>query len=87
MPGIKVEKKDGQQEDFDRSKVSSGAIKAGASIEQAESIIGQVETWVKTTAVNGVVKSSDIRTKVLELLQSANPEAAAKYGAYRKESE
>lgn len=83
MP-IKVEKKDGRMEDFDHNKVSSGIVKSGASPTEAETITNQIETWAQSVAVNGVVKSSAIRTKVLELLRSVNPEAAASFEAYKK---
>jgi transcriptional regulator NrdR family protein len=84
MPEIKVQKNDGQLEDFDRSKVSAGAVNSGASSEEAETIAAQVETWAQGTAVDGVIKSSDIRTKVLELLRSINPGAAATFEMYKK---
>jgi len=77
-------KKDGSLEDFDRNKVSSGAVKSGASSAEAESIAAQVETWAQSAAVDGVVKSSDIRAKVLELLRAVNPEAADNFAAYKK---
>lgn len=83
MP-IKVEKKDGRLEDFDRNKVSNGIVKSGATSEQAEGIAAQIETWAQGAAVNGVIKSSDIRPKVLELLRSVNPEAAASFAVYKK---
>lgn len=86
MGDIKIQKKDGTFQAFDRGKVNGGAVKAGASFDQAESVASQVETWVQSAAVNGVVKSADIRTKIVELLQSVNPEASAKFGAYRKEA-
>lgn len=86
MVEIKVQKKDGSLEDFDRSKVSNGVVKAGASFDQAESVASQVETWAQGVAVNGMVKSSDIRMKVLEFLQSTNTAVAAKFGAYKKEA-
>ncbi len=82
MP-IKVEKKDGRLEDFDRNKVSNGIVKSGALPAEAESIANQIETWIQSAAVDGVVKSSAIRTKVLELLRSVNPEAAAAFEAYK----
>lgn len=82
MP-IKVEKKDGRLEDFDRNKVSNGIVKSGASAAEAESIADQIETWAQSAAMAGVVKSSAIRTKVLELLRSVNPEAAAAFEAYK----
>jgi len=83
MP-IKVEKKDGRLEDFDRNKISGGVVKSGVSSEEAESIVTQVETWVQSAAVDGVVQSNDIRTKVLELLQSIDPEAATSFKTYKK---
>ena len=83
MP-IKVKKKDGRLEDFDRNKVSGGVVKSGASPQEAENITTQIETWVQSAAVDGVIKSSNIRTKVLELLQSVNPKAATTFEAYKK---
>ena len=83
MP-IKVEKKDGRLEDFDRNKVSGSVVKSGASPEKAESIATQIETWAQSAAMDGVIKSSDIKTKVLELLRSVNPEAAASFETYKK---
>lgn len=83
MP-IKVEKKDGRMEDFDRNKVSGGIVKSGASPTEAESITNQIETWVQSAAVNGVIKSSAIRTKVLELLRAVNSKVAASFEAYKK---
>lgn len=83
MP-IKVEKKDGRLEDFDRNKVSGGVVKSGASPEEAESIATQIETWAQSAAMDGVVQSSDIRIKILELLRSVNPEAAAAFEAYKR---
>lgn len=83
MP-IKVEKKDGRLEDFDRNKVSSGVVKSGVSPEEAENIATQIETWSQGAAVDGVVKATDIRAKVLELLRSVDPEAAASFEAYKK---
>lgn len=87
MQNIKVQKKDGRLEDFDRSKVLAGITKSGATPEQAESITGQVEAWAQTAAVNGVIGSSQIRIKVLEVLQSVNPEAAANFRTYQKPAE
>lgn len=83
MP-VKVQKKDGRLEDFNRDKVSGGIVKSGASPEEAENIAVQIETWAQGAAVNGVVKSSDIRVKVLELLRPINSAAAATFEAYKK---
>jgi len=83
MP-IKVQKKDGRLEDFNRHKVSAGMVKSGASFEEAENIATHVENWAQKTAINGVVQTNEIRAKVLEILRSVNPEAAAAFEAYKK---
>jgi transcriptional regulator NrdR family protein len=84
MSELKVEKKGGQVVPFDRSKVSSGAVKSGASNEEAESIASKVEAWANETATDKVIKTSLIRGKVLEFLKAVNPEAAKAYEAYKK---
>ncbi|MBN2016364.1 hypothetical protein JW766_06075 [Candidatus Dojkabacteria bacterium] len=85
MTDLKVEKKDGRLESFDRNKVVSSATKAGASNEQSESIASQIETWAYETAVDSVIKTSSIREKVLELLRPMNPQAATAFETYIKE--
>lgn len=84
MPEIKVQKKDGRLEDFDRSKVHSGVSKSGTTPEEAEKIAAQIETWVRGAAVNGVIGTSAIRAKVLEILRSVNPTAATNFETYKK---
>lgn len=83
MP-IKVQKKGGQLEDFDRNKVSGGVVKSGVTPEEAENVTKQIETWLPTAAVNGVVVSMAIRDKVLEILRATNPTAAAAFAGYQK---
>lgn len=83
MP-IKVQKKDGQLEDFDRNKIIQGIIKSGATPEQAETVTSQIEVWVQSAAVEGVIVSGELRNKVFEFLRAVNPEAAASFEAYRK---
>lgn len=83
MP-LKVEKKDGTQEDFDRSKVVSGVVASGAASDVAENVASQVESWANTSAVSGVIRAADIRAKVLEVLRVANPIAASSFEAYQK---
>lgn len=83
MP-IKVQKKDGQLEDFDRNKVFGGVIKSGGTPEEAENVTKQVEVWTQTVAVGGMIKTSEIRTKVLELLRPLNAQVASSFEAYKK---
>jgi len=84
MPKIKVQKKDGRLEDFDRSKVHSGVSKSGATPEETEKIAARIETWVRGAAVDGVIRTSAIRAKVLEILRSVNPTTATNFETYKK---
>lgn len=81
---MQVQKKDGSLEEFDRSKVSGGVVKAGATLDQAETIATQVEAWARESAVDGIIRANEVRTKVLELLRATNPEAGATFEAYKK---
>lgn len=83
MP-MKVQKKDGQMEDFDRSKIVNGIMKSGGTPEEAENVTKQIEIWAQTAAVNGVIKTMDIRAKLLEILKVANPTVATAFEAYQK---
>ena len=83
MP-LKVMKKDGRIENFERSKVKNGVIKSGATPEQAEKVASQVEAWAQGAAVDGTIKSGDIRPKVLEFLKTINAEVASRFEAYKK---
>jgi len=83
MP-MKVQKKDGRMEDFDRTKIINGIMKSGGTPEEAENITKQIEVWMPTVAVNGVIKTTDIRMKLLEMLKVANPVVGAAFEAYKK---
>lgn len=83
MP-VKVQKKDGNTEDFDRNNVLNGVVKAGATPEQAEEVTKQVEAWMQGAAIGGIIKSFEVRNQVLEVLKKVNPTAAAAFEAYQK---
>ncbi|MBU0976377.1 MAG: ATP cone domain-containing protein [Patescibacteria group bacterium] len=84
MNDLKVEKKDGQQEDFDRSKLIKSMISAGADDAQANEIASKIESWAIDSAEEGLIKVADIRVKVLELLIPVAPDAAKAYEEYKK---
>jgi len=81
---FKVQKKGGLVEDFDRNKIVVGVVRAGCTPEEAERVASEIETWLPTVAVEGVVQSTDLRTKGLEVLRVVNPTVAATYEAYQK---
>jgi hypothetical protein len=84
---IKVEKKDGSQESYIREKLVGGMVKSGATQEQADLIAAQIEEWMPTVAASGVIKTSDLRAKLLELLKAVNPQAGDAFAAYQKPAE
>lgn len=80
----KVQKKDGTLEEFDKNKILNGVVKAGASMEDAQKILEGIEAWLPKAQVNGIVKSVDIRTKGLEILEVVNPDIAKGFRTYQK---
>lgn len=84
MAELKVRKRTGQLEDFDRSKMTVGIQKAGASVEEAGKIASEVEAWAQGAAVDGIISSVELRTKVLELLRATNPTAGTSFEEFRK---
>lgn len=79
---VKVEKKDGRIVEFDGSKIASALSRVGLEQVEAEKVASQVEAWAGTAAVDGVVKTSAVREKVLELIP---PEAVEEYKSFEKE--
>lgn len=82
---VQVQKKDGNLESFDRNKISQSLKKAGATEEQSENIASHIEEWVSISTVTGVIGSTELRNKVINMLKSVNPEAAESYESYRQE--
>lgn len=79
-----VRKKDGQVQDFDRTKITSGVVNAGATPEEAERVAVEVENWLPTVVTEGIVEAAALRDKVLEVLGMVNPTVAGVFGAYQK---
>jgi len=81
---FKVQKKDGQLEDFDRNHVFQSVVKAGGTNEEAEKITAEVEAWLPGAVVAGVIPTQAIREKVLELLRPLNPVVAGDFEVFKK---
>lgn len=82
MEELKVQKKGGKVEPFDRGKVLASVMRAGGTQEQSEQVTAGVESWAKSSGPE--VSALDIRSKVLELLRPLNPQAADAYESYKK---
>lgn len=84
MAELKVRKRDGRIEPFDRNKMATGIQRSGASPEEAEKVASQVEAWAQSATVDGVISSTELRTKVLELLRMVNPTTATNFEQFKK---
>jgi len=80
----KVLKKNGEVQDFDPKKIEDAVIKSGGTEDEGIKIANEIESWLDEVAQDGVVDGILIRSKVIELLQEINPDAAAAFEAYRK---
>jgi len=87
MTELKVKKKNGSVEDFNREKLMKSMRKAGMeSKERVEKIATAVTNFVKNQAEKGVVETSRIRGKVLEQMRTLNKGAAEKFEKFTKTS-
>jgi len=87
MAELKIRKRDGRTQDFNRDKIVVSIAKAGGTTEQAEEIAVEVENWASNISPDGIVTSRQIREKTLELLRLVNPEAAESFEEYYKAKE
>jgi len=85
VPELQVRKKDGKVESFMREKILNSVVKSGGTPEQAEKITAEIEKWAPTVAAEGIVNTSDIKVKLLEMLRAENPAAADTFESYKKE--
>lgn len=80
---MKVQKRDGSIEDFERKKILLVLIRAGTPPDQAERILNDIESWLNSQNLE-VIPSSDIRLRIINILKRINPQAARGYKLYRK---
>jgi transcriptional regulator NrdR family protein len=81
---FKVKKSDGTLEDFDRGKIVRGILRSGGTDEEAEKIATEIDNWLPTAIVEGVVSSVQIREQLLNQLRILNPTAASDFETYEK---
>ncbi len=87
MTELKVKKKNGSVEDFNREKLMKSLRKAGMeSKENVEKISAEVMNFVKNQAEKGAVETSRIRGKVLEQMRTLNKGAAEKFEKFTETS-
>lgn len=84
MADIQVRKKDGSLENWSYDKLLASITKAGVPLEKAGGIASSVEKMAQGSAENGILNSSEIRGRAIELLREVDSAAAEKYETYKK---
>jgi len=80
---LQIQKKDGSSQDYDRRKLLTSLIRAQATPEQAMRVATDIESWLVSLNVQ-VVKSEEIKARIVEDLNKINPDAAHAYEVYKK---
>lgn len=80
---VKVVKRDGSTEEFDKDKLVVSVIKSGLTNEEAEELYVKVENWLGGVEEESIA-STAIRDKVIEIMKEGNPIAAGSYESYLK---
>ncbi len=78
---LKVQKKGGRIEDFDKSKIVNVLERVGVGPDEAQKVADQVEVWAQAAAAGGAISTSAIRDKVLALI---SPKAVKAYEEFER---
>ncbi|KUK84123.1 MAG: hypothetical protein XD98_0168 [Microgenomates bacterium 39_6] len=84
MKKVKVQKKDGRIEEFDKEKLKKSVFAAGATDSQSQLVTQEVEEWLYNVALEEIIDTQTIKSKVAESLAEKNPKAAKSYQEYKK---
>lgn len=76
---IRVVKKSGRIEHFDKNKVRNSLLKAGATDKEANEVIKSITNWVRKSARFGVITSKEIEGKLIELMETRNQKATISF--------
>ena len=78
---LKVQKKGGRIEDFDKSKIVNVLERVVVGPDEAQKVADQVEVWAQAAAAGGAISTSAIRGKVLALI---SPKAVKAYEEFER---
>jgi hypothetical protein len=92
FPDGKVQKRDGSVQQFDGGKVARGAMKAGATAEEASKLTDRIikglmdcQNCPDSWQTNRMIASKDLSDMVVSSLEEINEEASKNFEDYRKE--
>ena len=84
MDNLNVKKADGRIEPWSNDKIVAAIGRAGVPVEAAQSTAKAVTAWARGAAEKGVIASTLIRDKVIELLKKEFPAQSDSFSAYKK---
>lgn len=84
MKKVKIQKKDGRIENFNKQKLQKSIFSAGATDSQSQLVTQEVEEWLYNIALGEIIDTQTIRSKVVDSLEEKNPKAAKAYQSYQK---
>lgn len=79
-----IKKKDGTTERFDRFKMLTGAMRSGATMDEAERAVQKVESYVMFSAPREGAPKEKVRDQFIKSLSQENPVAARTYSVLEK---
>lgn len=82
---MKIQKKDGRIEEFDKEKLRKSVLAAGATQDQAQLVTSEVENWLYSVGSEEIIGTQAIRNKVIDSLAEKNPKAVENYRGYKKQ--
>lgn len=80
---MKVSKRDGSLQEFDRNKLKQSIIDAGTEQYLAEDVCKEIEGWIEESTAEQI-SSEQIRNKAIEVLNDTDPVTAENYRSYRE---
>jgi transcriptional regulator NrdR family protein len=80
---VKVIKRDGLEENFEKEKIIKVLIAAGLNAPDAASVAEKVSDWANTLDAKAI-KSTDVADKVIEMLKDTNPYIADLFTWYEQ---
>lgn len=84
---LKVKKRDGYYETWSSDKLITSMGRAGVPIEDAQKFADEIYKWALQASTDGIITSTSLREKVIDLIKKDYPTEAENYKTYKKGSE
>ena len=84
MMNVQVRKKNGSLESYSTGKIAASVEKAGGASELAQELVDKINYYVSNAAKKGVVRSKQIRSKLVDLLDEKDAGIANTFKNFKK---